>query len=129
MPHATSQARIDKKLGEIQRDVEPELDALFQELNRARLSGKGKIARLIRDRTSLRWSLTWREESGVTYELVVILYVEDDGRTARFSKGWVHRRASAPVEYEGHTPTTRMRRIANPSPAEIKDAILAEWTL
>lgn len=128
MANATAQERIDKKLGEIQRDVEPEIEALFGELNRARLNGRGEMGKMVRDGNSLRWALAWREDSGIAYQLVVILYVEDDGRVARFSRGWVHRRASTPIEYEGHTPTTKMRRIASTSPAEIKDAILGEWT-
>ncbi len=128
MASASAQERIDKKLVEIQRDVEPEVNGLFRELNLARLDGRGKIGKTVRDKTSVRWSLAWSVESGIAYELVVILYVEDDGSTARFARGWVHRRAAAPVEFEGHTPTTRMRRIPTASPADVKDAILAEWT-
>ncbi len=122
------QERIDKKLGEIQRDVEPEVNGLFRELNRARLDDKGRVGRTVRDRSSVRWSLAWtEEESGIAFELAVILYVEDDGSAARFSKGWLHRRASAPIDFDGHTPTTRMRRIPSASPADVKEAILAEW--
>ncbi len=128
MANQTAQERIDKKLGEIQREVEPEVNGLFRELNRARLDGKGSIGRMVRDKSSVRWSMAWSEESGVAYELVVILYVEDDADAARFSKGWVHYRASAPAEFDGHTPTTKMRRLASALPGDIKDAILAEWT-
>jgi hypothetical protein len=110
---------------------------LLQEINKTKLKGEGKItAAPVVDQNTLRWTLAWKapapgalgKKAGtVSYELNIVAFVEDDGREARMAKAWVHRRASTPMEFEGHTPTTRMRRLARLSLPEIREAIEAEW--
>lgn len=122
------QARLNRKIEEIQQQFGSGIRALLDEMNRARLKGKGKItASPVVDRNNLRWTLAWKDPDKVSFELNVVVQVEDDGRAARVGKVWVHRHASAPLEFEGHTPTTRMRRLTGLSLAEIREAIESEW--
>jgi hypothetical protein len=92
-----------------------------------RLAGKGKVAAApVIDRASLRWVLAWREDD-VSYDLNVVVRFEDDGQSAYIAGVWVHRHAATPIDFEGHTPTTRMHRLTGLSIKEIRAAIEAEW--
>ncbi|MDE3091943.1 MAG: hypothetical protein KGJ80_21430 [Chloroflexota bacterium] len=123
------QMRIDAKIEEIRRGYDVGINDLLKEINRARLKGKGKITEEpVRENASLRWTLAWKEERKVSYQLNIVINIEDDGRDARVGRVWVHRRASTSLDYDGHTPTTRMRRLTALSMQEIKDAIDAEWS-
>jgi hypothetical protein len=121
-----AEERINEKLAEIQQGVGKSITELLRETNKTKLAGKGKVsAHPIRERSGLRWTLAWHEGK-VAYDLNVVVNVEDDGKETRVSKVLVHRHASADYDYEGHIPTTRMRRLAKLDIAEIKDAITAE---
>ncbi len=123
------QQRIDATIEGIKRDYSSRVVDLFQDLNTSRLSGNGKItAAPVVDGASLRWTLEWTEERKISFELSLVVNVEDDGREARIGRVWVHRHASTPLDYDGHTPTTRMRRLTGLSLREIREAIDAEWT-
>ena len=123
------QERINAKIAEIRRDNGDGIRALLKEVNKTRLNNKGKITGApIVEGTSLRWTLAWKEERRISLELNIVVSIEDDGQHARVGRVWVHRHASTPMDYEGHTPTTRMRRLAGLSIAEIRDAIDAEWS-
>ncbi len=123
------QQRIDATIEGIKRDYSSRVVDLFQDLNTSRLSGNGKItAAPVVEGASLRWTLEWTEERKISFELSLVVNVEDDGREARIGRVWVHRHASTPLDYDGHTPTTRMRRLTGLSLREIREAIDAEWT-
>ena len=123
------QARINAKIEEIKRDYGNGICDLLKELNQTRLKGKGKITPLpIEERNSLCWMLAWKQDRDISFELSIVVNVEDDGRQARVGRVWVHRHASTPLDYDGHTPTTRMRRLTALSIAGIRDAIEAEWS-
>ena len=123
------QERINAKIAEIRRDNGDGIRALLKEVNKTRLNSNGKITEApIVEATSLRWTLAWKEERRISLELNIVVNIEDDGQHARVGRVWVHRHASTPMDYEGHTPTTRMRRLAGLSIAEIRDAIDAEWS-
>ena len=133
----TAHERIHQKIEEIKSQFGTGIHTLLQEVNKAKLKGKGKItAAPAVDQNTLRWTLAWKatapgavgkKAGAVSFELNIVVFVEDDGREARVAKVWVHRRASTPMEFEGHTPTTRMRRLAHLSLSEIREAIEAEW--
>jgi hypothetical protein len=119
--------RIPIKMEEVKREYGGGIVDLLKELNRIRLKSKGRLTSLpITDRKSLRWTLAWKTER-VSYEMSVIVRFDDDGQVARVAGVWVHRHASTPMDYEGHTPTTRMHRLATLSIAGIREAIDAEW--
>lgn len=121
-----TEERIASKLDEIQQEWSKPIAGLLREINRIKLGGKGKtMLRPTRDRASLRWTLAWHEGK-IAYDLNVIIHVEDDGKAAKVSKVLIHRHASADYDYDGHTPTTRMRRLSELSLTEIKQAIEAE---
>lgn len=121
-----TEERIGDKLDEIQQEWSKPIVNLLRETNKVKLGNKGRlVARPARDRSSLRWTLAWREGK-VAYDLNIVVHVEDDGKTARVSKVLVHRHASADYDYDGHTPTTRMRRLNGLSLEEIKQTIEAE---
>ncbi len=128
-PTDLQQPRIAAAIEGIKRDYSNSIVDLFQDLNASRLNGKGKItAAPVVEGASLRWTLEWTEERKISFELSLVVNVEDDGREARVGRVWVHRHASTPLDYDGHTPTTRMRRLTGLSLREIRDAIDAEWT-
>ncbi len=137
MENLYAQERIEQKIAEIQSKFGESIRNLLHEVNRTKLNGKGKVsAAPAVDQNTIRWTLAWkasapggvRKRRGiVSYELNVIASVEDDGHQARVSRVWVHRRASTPMEFDGHTPTTRMRRLAQLSLPDIRAAIEAEW--
>jgi hypothetical protein len=121
------QERIDKKIEEVKTTVGRDIVTLLRQINAARLGGKGKVTMTpVADRASLRWMLEWKQDK-ISYDLNVIVRFDDDGQTARVAGVWVHRHASTPLEFEGHTPTTRMHRLTGLSIKEIKAAIEAEW--
>ncbi len=119
--------RIDAKIEEVKGEYAAGIRELLSEINQTRLKGKGKVEPPVVDGSSLRWTLAWREEHKISLELNIVVNVEDDGRQARVDRVWVHRHASTPMDFEGHTPTTRMRRLTRLSIATIREAIDAEW--
>ena len=122
------QARADAKIEEIRRAYGDEINNLLKEINQARLKGKGKITPTpVIENNCLRWTLTWNEQQKISFELNVVVSVEDDGHAARVGRVWVHRHASTQIDFEGHTPTTRMRRLATLSMDAIREAVDAEW--
>jgi hypothetical protein len=126
-PKPEMQARIAKQIDEVKATLGKEIVALLRQVNAARLASKGKVtATPIVDRASLRWVLAW-EQDKISYDLNVVVRFDDDGQRARVAGVWVHRHASTPMEYEGHTPTTRMHRLTGLAIKEIKEAIDAEW--
>ncbi len=121
-----TEERIGDKLDEIQQEWSKPIVNLLRETNKVKLGNKGRlVARPARDRSSLRWTLAWRDGK-IAYDLNVVVYVEDDGKVTKVSKVLVHRHASADYDYDGHTPTTRMRRLNGLSLEEIKQTIEAE---
>ena len=121
------QERIDKKIEEVKIMLGKDIVVLLKQVNTARLGGKGKVAATpVADRSSLRWTLEWKKDR-ISYDLNVIVRFDDDGKTARVAGVWVHRHVSTPMEFEGHTPTTRMHRLTGLSIEEIREAIDAEW--
>jgi hypothetical protein len=121
------QERIAQKIEEVKMMLGKDIVALLKQVNATRLRGKGKVvATPIVDRASLRWMLEWKQEK-VSYDLNVVIRFEDDGKVARVAGIWVHRHASTPLEFEGHTPTTRIHRLTGFSIKEILEAIEAEW--
>ena len=123
------QARVDAKMAEIDHAYGSDIRDLLKEISKTRLKNKGKLTlEPVIENNSLRWTLSWKEQQKISLELHVIVSVEDDGHAAKVSRVWVHRHASTSVDYEGHTPTTRMRRLASLSIDEIREAIDAEWS-
>jgi hypothetical protein len=125
---ATSQqARIVKEIEAVRHQVGDALSGILQDVNRERLKNKGKLTAAPKaERNSLRWTLEWKD-GDVNYDLNVVVVVEDDGTQARVGRVWVQRHASTPLEFDGHTPTTRIRRLTMLSLPEIREAIEAEW--
>jgi hypothetical protein len=121
------QERIDKKIEEVKTALGKDIVALLKQVNATRLADKGKVTTTpVADRASLRWTLAWSQDK-VSYDMNVVIRFDDDGQTARVAGAWVHRHASTPLEFEGHTPTTRMHRLTGLSIKEIREAIEAEW--
>ncbi len=121
-----AEERLNEKLAEIQQGVGKSIVELLHQTNKDKLAGKGKVSvHPIRERSALRWTLAWHEGK-VAYDLNIVVYVEDDGTAAKVSKVLVHRHASADFDYDGHTPTTRMRRLTGLSLEELQQAIEAE---
>lgn len=122
-----AQERIARQIDQVKTALGKDVVALLKQVNATRLAGKGKVsATPVADRASLRWTLAWEQDT-ISYDLNVVVRFDDDGQTARVAGVWVHRHASTPMEYEGHTPTTRMHRLTGLSIKEIKEAIEAEW--
>ena len=123
------QARVDAKLEEIKLAYGDAINRLLKEINQARLKGRGKIKPTpVIENNSLHWVLSWKEQQKISFELDVIVSIEDDGRAAKVGRVWVRRHASTEIDFDGHTPTTRMRRLATLSMEGIREAIDAEWT-
>jgi hypothetical protein len=123
---AEAQARINELIEETQNGIGKQITALLKEINATRLANKGKVSQPIVNRASLRWTLAW-EQNKISYDLNIIVRFEDNGKVARVAGVWVHRHASTPLDYEGHTPTTRMHRLTGLTIKEIREAIDAEW--
>ncbi|MBI5303512.1 MAG: hypothetical protein HY868_15365 [Chloroflexi bacterium] len=121
------QARIKQLIGNIQVEFGDSVGALLQEVNHIRLKDNGTLlAKAAVERDSIRWTLEWHE-GPIQFDLNVVAAIEDDGRYAKIARVWVQRHATTPLDYDGHTPTTRMRRLTALSLAEIREAIEAEW--
>jgi hypothetical protein len=121
------QERINQKIEEVKIALGKDIVTLLKQVNAARLAGKGKVAATpVADRASLRWTLEWKKDR-ISYDLNVVVRFDDDGQTARVAGVWVHWHVSTPLEFEGHTPTTRMHRLTGLSIKEIREAIEAEW--
>jgi hypothetical protein len=121
------QIRLQQQINDVQKDFGAKIYEMLLNVNRERLHGKANLTdEPYIDQHSLRWTMKWKE-ARIAYELSVVVRVEDNGREARVGGVWVRRHASTPLDFEGHTPTTRMRRVTNLSIKEIKEAIEAEW--
>lgn len=121
------QKRITQKVEEVRAAFGKDIVSLLKQVNAARLAGKGKVAAApVVDRASLRWGLAWKEGK-IAYDINVVVRFDDDGQAAHVAGVWVHRHASTSLEFEGHTPTTRMHRLTGLSIKEIREAIEAEW--
>jgi hypothetical protein len=121
------EARIRVRIEEVRREYHDGIIDLLKEMNERRLLGKGQVASApVVERTNIRWNLTWKEKLKISYDLNVVIGVEDDGKQARVGRVWVHRHASTPLDYEDHTPTSRMRRLSGFSMKEIREAVEAE---
>jgi hypothetical protein len=77
---------------------------------------------------NLRWTLSLKKRQKISLEPRIIVNVEDDRHTAKVDRVWIHRHASTPIDFEGHTPTTRMRRLSSLSIEAIREAADAELT-
>ncbi len=121
------QARIEAMLEEIDRVYSSQIRDILKEINRTRLMNKAKLTLApVIEHNSLRWSLLWKEQQKISFELHIVVSVEDNGQTAQVARVWIHRHASTPIDFEGHTPTTRMRRLTILSIDGIREAINAE---
>ena len=122
-----AQERLHEKIKQVNHEFGAKIYEMLMQFNRERLNGKASLNdEPYTDEHSLRWMMKWKEAK-ITYELSIVIRVEDTGREARVGGVWVHRHASTPLDFDGHTPTTRMRRVSNFSLKEIKNAIEAEW--
>jgi hypothetical protein len=122
-----TQDRINQQLEQVKRDLGDNIVNLLRDANRTHLDGKAIMAAAPTiDRNSVRWTLAWKENE-VSFNLNVVVAVVDDGKQARVDRVWVHRHVTTPFDFDGHTPTTRMRRLTSLSIAEIKSAIEAEF--
>jgi len=111
----------------IQHEYGNAIAEVLRETSRHRLKGKGKVTVAAEaGRNSVRWTLAWMDGE-INFDLNVVATIEDDGVRARIGRVWVQRHASTPLDFDGHTPTTRMRRLTSLSLAEIREAIEAEW--
>jgi hypothetical protein len=127
-PDDLKPARIAAKIDQVKQDYSDAISSLLRETNKARLKGRGKVVEApLVEGNSLRWTLTWKEQQKISFELSILVNIEDDGHKSDVGRVWVHRRASTPIDFEGHTPTTRMRRLARLDINEIREAIELEW--
>lgn len=121
------------------QDLAPEITEQFQrehgkrivdllgETNQTHLKGKGKLMlQPLINGNLLRWTLTWMQDQ-IAFDLNIVVNVATDGGQAQAESVFVHRHASAPYDFQGHIPTTRMRRVKGFSMAAIKDAVQAEF--
>ena len=121
------QNRISHKIWEIKREFGKTIINLLAETNQTYLQGKGKVLQQpIVDRNFLRWTLAWGQ-GRVSFDLNIVVSVEDDGRQARVAKVLVHRHASAPFNFDGHVPTTRSRYLTELSIAELRKVVESEF--
>lgn len=124
----TAENRINQKIEQIKAEIGLAVVNLLKDANRRYLKSKGKMNTLPTiERNSIRWTLAWKEEK-TTFDLNVVVAVTDDGTQARVDRVWVHRHVTTPFDYDGHTPTTHMRRLTSLSIAEIKSAVEAEFS-
>lgn len=127
MPILTERDRIDQKIEQIKQDIGRGVIDLLRQVNRTHLKHRGKISLLpMIDRNNVRWSLTWQEGT-MSFALNVVVALKDDGTQALVDRVWVHRHVTTPFDFDGHTPTTRMRRLTGLSLEEIGKAIEAEF--
>ncbi len=121
-----AQARIKAKAEEIALTNDASIGQLLAELNASRLRGSGEIARAQIQEHHVRWALEWKE-SAVTYKLRIAVRLVDDGREARIDQILVQKEAWTPYSYEGHTPTTTMKKVAELDVAKIREAVEYLW--
>ncbi len=121
------QVRVNQKIEDLKNEFGIALRNLLKDLNKTRLNNRGNLPPSpVVDKNSLRWTLVW-QDGAINYDLNVVVAIEDDGKQARIGRVWVQRHATVAFNYEGHTPTTRMRRLTGFSLEEIRAAIEAEW--
>jgi len=124
----SAEDRTNQKLDQVKADLNLAVIGLLRDANKRHLKSAGKVNTVPTiDRNSIRWTLAWQEEK-TTFDLSVVVAVVDDGKEARIERVWVHRHATTPFDYDGHTPTTHMRRLTSLSIAEIKSAVEAEFS-
>lgn len=123
----TKETRINQKIDEIKSEHGSRIIGLLKEVNQTRLKGKGKVIDTPTiDRNNVRWTLAWKEGS-ISFDLNVVVSIEDDGKQSRVGKVWIHRHAASSLDFDGHTPTTRMKRLTSLSLGEIRQAIEVEF--
>jgi hypothetical protein len=123
----SAQERINQKIEQVKHEIASGIVNLLQAANIKHLKSKGKVTALpIVDRNSVRWSLAWKQEKTM-FDLSIVVTLSDDGTRARVDRVWVHRHAATPFDFDGHTPTTHMRRLTSLSIPEIEAAIEAEF--
>lgn len=121
------EARIRAKIDEIKREYGDGIVGLLKEANARNLHGAGELAaKPVIEGSNLRWTLSWKEKEKISFNLSVVIGVVDNGKQANIERVWVHRHASTPMDYEDHTPTSRMRRLTDLSIAGIRAAVEAE---
>ncbi|MBI5029542.1 MAG: hypothetical protein HZB51_03380 [Chloroflexi bacterium] len=124
----SAENRINQKIEQIKNDIGVAITNLLKDANKRYLKTKGKVSTMPTiDHNNLRWTLAWTEEK-ITFDLSVVIAVTDNGTEARVDRVWVHRHVTTPFDYDGHTPTTHMRRLTSLSIAEIKSAVEAEFS-
>jgi len=122
-----AQERIDQLIEQIKREFGNDILNLLKAANRKYLKSRGKLTHQpLIDWNNVRWSLSWKDAK-MSYELNVVVAISDDGAQARVDRVWVHRHVSTSFDFEGHTPTTHMRRLTGLAIAEIAEAIDAEF--
>jgi hypothetical protein len=122
-----AQERIDEKIEQVKREFGSGVMNLLKAANRTHLRSRGKVTILpLVDRNNVRWGLSWKDKK-MSYDLNIVVAINDDGIQARVDRVWVHRRVSTPFDFDGHTPTTHMRRLTSLAIAEIAEAIEAEF--
>ncbi len=121
------QNQLDQKLDATEREFSQPIYDLLGQVNETRLKNAGDIAKqLVRDRYSLRWVMKWQDSEEISYELNIVIRVEDTGSEARVSGIWVRRHAATLFDFDGDTPTTHMRRVTDISIQGIRAAVEAE---
>ena len=124
----SAENRINQKIDQVKNDIGVAVVSLLKDANKRFLKSQGKVSTVPTiDRDNVRWTLAWMEEK-ITFDLSVVVAVKDDENEARVERVWVHRHVTTPFDYDGHTPTTHMRRLTSLSIAEIKSAIEAEFS-
>ncbi len=128
LTNLNAENRINQKIDQVKSELDLPVVGLLKDANKRHLKSKGKVSSApIIDRNNVRWTLAWKEEK-TAFDLSVVIAIMDDGAQARVDRVWVHRHVTTPFDYDGHTPTTHMRRLTSLSIAEIKSAIEAEFS-
>ncbi len=123
----SAENRISQKIEQVKGELGTAVVNLLRDANKRHLKSKGRVSAVPTiDRNSLYWTLAWKEDKA-TFALRVVIAIMDDGTQARIDRVWVHRHVTTPFDYDGHTPTTHMRRLTSLSIAEIKSAVEAEF--
>ncbi|MBI4789411.1 MAG: hypothetical protein HY782_20470 [Chloroflexi bacterium] len=128
MANSTSdaEARLQRKASEVVRDHGPAIRQLLADLNKSRLKGLGRLGSAEIGRMAIRWELQWKADP-VTYRMHIAVTLADDGQKAFVDRVLVQREASAPYDFQGHTPTTMMKQIATLNVKEIKSKLEELW--
>ena len=125
-PTSDAEQRLQRKASEVVRDFGPSIHQLLAELNKARLKGAGRLGSAEIGRKAIRWELEWSAEP-VSYRMHIAVTLADDGQKAFVDRVLVQREASAPYNYQGHTPTTMMKQIATLDIKQIKSKLEELW--